>query len=675
MEVKYMPFVSVVIAVHNDLEFLPQAIESMLAQTFHDYELIVIDDASEAAVGILLRRYAASDSRVKLLRNDNQMGLAVSLNRGIAEASGKFIARQDADDISLPSRLQRQIDYLETNPDVDVVGTGTYCMSVDGRYCFDIPLAVSSQDQAVECLLAGRMLFSHGSVVFKKSFINEVGGYNADFVYGQDRELWLRAAHAGRLFGFVPDCLYGYRCRPVMSTRKRVAQLYLKRKCTQAYLNNDYPVKCDPAELQALMDAHGKEVKNALARYYEWLAIMIIKRRKWSLGAWRYLVKAYQQHDTWSRHFFRAPLFIAAFYPFRINRRLVSEKSVGAPPLMVSDQCECAETPPAPKLRILHITTVYPSKDNPMSGVFIKTQLESLARFGIVCDVFPMSVAASRQLRTWLKIRGMLRDRTYDLIHCHYGYSLTGVALLPQFPIVVSYLGTDLIGGGSGIKMRTKRHILVAISNIMGLYTSCCVVKSDPMREKLWFASMRDRCHVIPNGVDLNAFYPVDRREARAVLGLSEDRAYVLFAGSYDRPVKRIELIEEAVAIVRQNDDNVDLLKISGVSQDRLNLYYSAADCLVLASDHEGSPNVVKEALACNLPVVAVDVGDVWQHISGVAGCAKVEQNAQSIANGISDVLKCGDKLNSRGTMESLRAERIAERIRAVYLGVLNQRR
>jgi glycosyltransferase involved in cell wall biosynthesis len=147
----------------------------------------------------------------------------------------------------------------------------------------------------------------------------------------------------------------------------------------------------------------------------------------------------------------------------------------------------------------------------------------------------------------------------------------------------------------------------------------------------------RIKGELIPCGVDLELFKPVDRVTARNRLGLSLDKTFILFPFDPRRKVKRVELAQSAVDLM--SDPQVQLLSVSGKTNEEMPLYYSAADAMVLCSESEGSPTSVKEALACNLPVVSVDVGDVREIIDGVAGCEICLCTPESLANGLRRVL------------------------------------
>jgi glycosyltransferase involved in cell wall biosynthesis len=183
-----------------------------------------------------------------------------------------------------------------------------------------------------------------------------------------------------------------------------------------------------------------------------------------------------------------------------------------------------------------------------------------------------------------------------------------------------------------------------------------------------------ETAQVIPNGVDLNLFQPADQAEARRSLGLSPQKKFVLFPYDPQRPEKRFDLVEAAVAEARKAVPDLEILPVFGVPQRRMPLYMNAADVLVLASLSEGSPNVVKEAMATNLPVVTVDVGDTAEMIGQTEGCYVVPREAGEIAAKIAEVCRRGKRTQGRERMSRLSIENVARQVVEVYSSVVRRR-
>jgi glycosyltransferase involved in cell wall biosynthesis len=195
------PRVSVVMGVHNGERFLAEAIDSILHQTFADFEFIIIDDGSTDHTDDILAR--SSDRRLRIFRQSN-VGLTRSLNRGLGLARGEYLARMDADDVAHPGRFEAQVGFLETHPNVVAVGTGYRQADLTRGHARDVvpPLDNASIRRA---MIAGNPL-CHPSVMMRKAALDAVGGYDESFRYSQDYELWSRLAQVGQLAN-LPDIL------------------------------------------------------------------------------------------------------------------------------------------------------------------------------------------------------------------------------------------------------------------------------------------------------------------------------------------------------------------------------------------------------------------------------------------------------------------------------------
>ena len=187
------PKVSVVTSVYNSSRYLQKSIESILNQTLMDFEFIIIDDGSTDDSWEILSTYADRDRRIRLLKNEENIGLTKSLNKGLKLAQGEYIARQDADDQSLPKRLEKQVAYLESHQSVALVASGVqYIDDKDNKLRIDIP----PKDQA---LLHWELLFRnplrHSAVLWRRELVAcQVGNYDPSFTYTQDYDLWARIA-------------------------------------------------------------------------------------------------------------------------------------------------------------------------------------------------------------------------------------------------------------------------------------------------------------------------------------------------------------------------------------------------------------------------------------------------------------------------------------------------
>ena len=201
------PKLSVIMAVHNEELYVEEAIQSILNQTFQDFEFIIVDDCSTDGTPDIIKKFNSIDDRIKLIRNSEQLKLPGSLNRGIKNAKAEWIARMDGDDVSLPSRFQMQLDYLDKNPEVDVLGSWLIKILTDGSEFTRWQLPESHN------LLIWKTLFSnpffHGTVIFRKELFEKTGGYDENAVL-EDLDFWIRMAPFAR-FACLPEYLYKHR--------------------------------------------------------------------------------------------------------------------------------------------------------------------------------------------------------------------------------------------------------------------------------------------------------------------------------------------------------------------------------------------------------------------------------------------------------------------------------
>jgi glycosyltransferase involved in cell wall biosynthesis len=215
------PAVSVLMPVYNGARFLPATLASMQAQTFADFELIAIDDGSTDASSHILQELAGRDSRFRIVRQDNQ-GIVASLNRALGLARAPLVARMDADDLSRPDRLARQVAFLAQHPDVAVVSGAMDVVDENGVYLRTDVFPTLPDEIARE--LDHRSCVCHPAVMARTSVMRAVGGYRKLLQYAEDYDLWLRILEVARIAN-LPDVLLSYRLHATtISTRNYVAQ-------------------------------------------------------------------------------------------------------------------------------------------------------------------------------------------------------------------------------------------------------------------------------------------------------------------------------------------------------------------------------------------------------------------------------------------------------------------
>jgi glycosyltransferase involved in cell wall biosynthesis len=221
------PSVTVLMSVFNGQEFLRKAVDSILAQTYKDFELLVIDDCSSDRSADILRSY--TDRRLRVVRNPQNLGLTAALNLGLQLSRGELIARQDADDVSHATRLEGQVGFLRQNPHIALLGTQVRIINEMGRVLRPMVLHRCASERGVDWQLLFGNPFVHSSVMFRRAVIADLGGYNESLRYSQDIELWSRVLtkHQGTN---LTETLVDYRTHPGSLVNQRGSEVLESRR-------------------------------------------------------------------------------------------------------------------------------------------------------------------------------------------------------------------------------------------------------------------------------------------------------------------------------------------------------------------------------------------------------------------------------------------------------------
>lgn len=203
------PAVSVLMSVHNQAEYLDASFKSILAQTFTQFEFVIVDDHSNRETRERLHQY--HDSRIKIIHNRRRLGLARSLNRGLTFCRGKYIARMDADDIAHPSRIKKQYKYLENHQ--NLAGCGTWVSLIDEQGKKTGSKHFPTQSALIKKVILRYSPFIHPSVMIRKKIIAACGGYDANLNGAEDYDLWLRIVSQHQMVN-LPEELLRYRVNP-----------------------------------------------------------------------------------------------------------------------------------------------------------------------------------------------------------------------------------------------------------------------------------------------------------------------------------------------------------------------------------------------------------------------------------------------------------------------------
>ena len=321
-------------------------------------------------------------------------------------------------------------------------------------------------------------------------------------------------------------------------------------------------------------------------------------------------------------------------------------------------------------MRVLHVVSSWPTAQKPFVKPFITSQIDSLRRAGVSVDVINLNATKNtlNYVSGMYRIIGRSKSQKYDLIHAHYSYC--GWSARPQgnVPVILSLMGSDLYGISNESGGQTPAGLLnIYSTKVLVKLMDAVIVKSARMKE------MVDARHVyvIPNGVDFKKFKPVSLSMSRCE-NSSEKR--ILFLGNPRLRRKNFPLAFKSLEIVKKKYPGARLESAFGVGQDKVVELMNSAHLLLLTSLQEGSPNVIKEAMACNLPVVSTDVGDVGEVIGGTDGCYITTFTPDDVAEKVIKVLDRGLRTNGRDMIKHLEINKVARRVIDVYEKVLGRK-
>ena len=291
---------------------------------------------------------------------------------------------------------------------------------------------------------------------------------------------------------------------------------------------------------------------------------------------------------------------------------------------------------------------------------FITEQVESVRQLGVEVDYYGIHGKGIWGYLTNISaLKEKIREYHPDLIHAHYGLSGLLANLQREVPVVTSYHGSDIHSGGRTLFF-SKLAIKLSAYNIF---------VSKRLLEQSGYNGQK-KC-IISCGIDMNTFLPIDRSIARKTLGWDPNGTYVFFGGAFDNKVKNSPLAKAAVAQI----EGAQLMEMRGYTREEVNLAMNAADCLLMTSHREGGPLVVKEAMACGTPVVAVRVGDAEETMKGVEGCYVALHDVKDVTSCLRQALSFQGKTKGRQRIIDLGLpmEQVAEQIINIYHIVLNK--
>lgn len=287
---------------------------------------------------------------------------------------------------------------------------------------------------------------------------------------------------------------------------------------------------------------------------------------------------------------------------------------------------------------------------------FIVEQAEALRRGGCEVELFGITgKGIAGYASSFPALKRKIRESHPDIIHAHYGLSGLFANLQRKVPVVTTYHGSDI-----------NEKTVLPFSKLSMWLSRFNVFVS---QRTIDIAHPHKRFALIPCGIDLNDLQLTGKRTAREKMGLSVEKKLVLFSGSFNNPVKNYPLAREAMSLV----PDAELLELKGYTRERVTLRMCAADALLMTSFTEGSPQVIKEAMACGCPIVSVDVGDVKEVTAGIEGCHICDRSAESLAVALRQVFERTEKTAGRQRMIDLgyTNDIVAEKLHIIYNSIL----
>ena len=286
---------------------------------------------------------------------------------------------------------------------------------------------------------------------------------------------------------------------------------------------------------------------------------------------------------------------------------------------------------------------------------FVKEQVEALRNSGMECEVL---LVKGKGVFGYLKQLKPLKERINafnpDVVHAHFGLCGLLANLQRKVPVVTTYHSSDI--NDKKAFPFSKMAMRLSAWNIF------------VSRKTLKIAKAKKKYLLLPCGIDISDLQLTEKIEARHSMDLDADKRYVLFAGAFDNAVKNAPLAKEAVDLL--NDDNLELLELKGYSREEVTLLMCAADAFLMTSFTEGSPQVIKEALACGCPIVSTDVGDVKERIDGVEGCYVAEtREPNELADLLQKAIAFEGKTKGRAKIlaDGMDNRQVAEKLGEIY--------
>lgn len=329
------------------------------------------------------------------------------------------------------------------------------------------------------------------------------------------------------------------------------------------------------------------------------------------------------------------------------------------------------------ELRVLVFTNMYPTPDAPFYGSFVRDEVEALRRSGLDVDLYFVNGRA-RKANYFGMPAGFfrrIRRTRYDVVHVHHSFCGLVATMQHAIPVVWTFHEGEISGGTEdALREQPVKHIAYSkhLKRFVARRVDVVVVVAEHLRGPLG----RPDAVWLPAGVDLDLFVPMDTAAAKGEAGLEASKRYVLFPASPSRVEKRYELARAAVDLVRATAgfEDVELAALHNIPHERVPYHVNASEVMLMTSAFEASPVTIREALACNVPVVSTDVGDARVVLDGIPGCAIVPPDPEQIAAALRATLSGPRRVDARGRMDAYSLQRDVRELRRIYESLAQSR-
>jgi len=328
-------------------------------------------------------------------------------------------------------------------------------------------------------------------------------------------------------------------------------------------------------------------------------------------------------------------------------------------------------------MNILVFTNMYPYPEKPYYGIFVKEQAESLRQMGIGIDVLFVNGEISKfnYIKTFRQLFNKLSEKQYNIIHCHHTYCAFIATLLKKVPVILTFHEGEIFSG-IGLIQRIKIYGLwkiVVFSTMFKKFVLSRVNYVISVTESLERIVQKDKLSVIPPGVNLSLFKPIAKNVARNKLKLPIGKRIILFPADPKKKGKRFDMAKQATEYLKKEGMDILFITLGDVKYADVPYYMNSADVVLFTSDYEASPMVIKEALACNVPIVSTDVGDIKWVIGDTKGCFICKRDANDVADKTKMALNYWKRTEGRKRIEQIElgSKQIASKIMRIYEQVL----